>query len=465
VVLASASHGEGTDAVQRFLQLGCVATNTIELPVLQDVRACAEWACDVGRRSSYQPPLPSAWTRRLDGFVLHPIFGPLIFAAVVVAVFQGMFRVAQPLADGLQWVLQTAGAKLAVWIPAGWLQSLLLNGIWKGVGSVIIFLPQIMVLFLLIGILEDSGYLARAAVIADRTMARIGLNGKAFIPLLSAYGCAVPAIMATRTIENRRDRIATILIAPFMTCSARLPVYTMIIAAFVPERPLAGVFLGTRAAALLGLYALGFLAAMGTARLLKSSILRSEGHPFILELPSYRWPTARGLGLRLFERGQAFLVRAGTVILAVSIVLWVLTYLPMKNGEPPALADSVIARAGQAIQPAIAPLGFDWKIGVGLLTSVAAREVIVSTLGALNGVDPAAHNLSFQDALRAEMTPGAAAALLIFFAFAMQCTSTLAMVRRETNSWRWPALQFCYMTSLAYVSAFLANRVVTLWLA
>ena len=465
VVLASAAQGEGIEAVQQFLQLGRVPHKPVDLPVLQDVRACAEWACDVGRKSSYQPPLPSAWTRRLDASVLHPILGPLIFAAVVLAVFQGMFRVAQPLADGLQWLLQSSGARLAAWIPPGWLQSLLLNGVWKGAGSVLIFLPQIMVLFLLIGILEDSGYLARAAVIADRTMARIGLNGKAFIPLLSAYACAVPAIMATRTIENRRDRIATILVAPFMTCSARLPVYTMIIAAFVPERPLAGVFLGTRAAALLSLYVLGFLAAMGTARVLKSSILRSEGHPFILELPAYRWPTVRGLGLRLFERGQAFLVRAGTVILAVSIVLWVLTYLPMKNGEPPALADSAIARAGQAIQPAIAPLGFDWKIGVGLLTSVAAREVIVSTLGALNGVDPAGHNLTFQDALRREMTPGAAAALLVFFAFAMQCTSTLAVVRRETNSWRWPALQFCYMTSLAYVAAFVANRVVTFWLA
>ncbi len=464
VILASATRGEGAEAVQRFLRSGGSAARPVDLPVLQDVRACADWACDVGRKSSYQPPLPSAWTRRLDAYVLHPIFGPLLFAAVVLAVFQGMFRVAQPMADGLQWLLQSAGARLAAWIPAGWLQSLLLNGVWKGTGSVLIFLPQIMVLFLLIGILEDSGYLARAAVIADRTMARIGLNGKAFIPLLSAYACAVPAIMATRTIENRRDRIATIMIAPFMTCSARLPVYTMIIAAFVPERPLAGVFLGTRAAALLGLYVLGFVAAMVTARVLKSSILRSEGHPFILELPAYRWPTVRGLGLRLYERGQAFLMRAGTVILAVSVVLWVLTYLPVKNGQPPPLAESAIARAGQAIQPAIAPLGFDWKIGVGLLTSVAAREVIVSTLGALNGIDPAAHELSLQEALRRQMTPGAAAALLIFFAFAMQCTSTLAVVRRETNSWRWPALQFGYMTSLAYLSAFVANRLVTMWL-
>src|SRR5512135_3685126 len=219
------------------------------------------------------------------------MLGLVIFAAVVLAVFQGMFRVAQPMADALQWLLQSGAAQLAQVLPAGWLRSLLLDGMWKGVGSVLIFLPQIMVLFLLIGILEDSGYLARAAVIADRTMARMGLNGKAFIPLLSAYACAVPAIMATRTIENRRDRIATILIAPFMTCSARLPVYTMIIAAFVPERPLVGPLLGTRAAALLSLYVLGFLAAMGTARVLKSSILRSEGHPFILELPPYRWPT------------------------------------------------------------------------------------------------------------------------------------------------------------------------------
>jgi ferrous iron transport protein B len=336
---------------------------------------------------------------------------------------------------------------------------MLINGVWKGVGSVVVFLPQILLLFLVIGILEDSGYLARAAVIADRTMSRVGLNGKSFIPLLSAYACAVPAIMATRTIESKRDRIATILIAPFMTCSARLPVYTMVIAAFLPGRPLLGPFLNTRAAAMLGLYALGFLMAVLTARLLKSTILRSKDAPFILEMPPYRWPQPSSLGLRLVDRGKAFLYRAGTVIMVVTLLLWAATNFPLHNGQPPAIQDSVVASVGHAIEPVIRPLGFDWKIGVGLVTSLAAREVIIATLGTINGIDTSVHEFDLQTALRHELSLPGAVALLVFFAFAMQCMSTLAVVRRETNSWKWPAAQFAYMTVVAYVCAFAAYRI------
>ena len=335
-----------------------------------------------------------------------------------------------------------------------------MDGAWKGVASVLVFLPQILLLFLLIGVLEDSGYLARAAVIADRTMSRFGLNGKAFIPLLSAYACAVPAIMATRTIENKRDRLATIMIAPFMTCSARLPVYTMVIAAFVPNVSIAGVFFGSRALAMLGLYVIGFLAALFTARMLKSSILKSKDVPFLLELPPYRWPTLRSLGMRLYDRSKAFVWRAGTVILGVSLLLAILTNLPLHQGQPPAIQDSVTGRIGHCLVPVIAPLGFNWKIGVGLLTSLAAREVIVGTLGTLYGVDPEQHAMNLQQALHSDLSPGGAAALLIFFAFAMQCTSTLAVVRRETNSWKWPALQFVYMTVMAYSGALVAKHLV-----
>src|SRR5437588_4829123 len=228
----------------------------------------------------------------------------------------------------------------------GLVQSLVVEGVWRGVGSVLVFLPQVMFLFLFIGILEDSGYLARAALIADRTMARVGLQGKSFIPLLSAYGCAVPAIMSTRTIENKRDRIATILIAPFMTCSARLPIYTLIILAFLPEGPIAGTFLDARVTALIGLYVLGFLAAVATARLLKSSVLKSARTPFMLEMPPYRWPTARGLALRLIDRSKVFLRRAGTVILTVAVVLWVLGQLPRSGGNPPTIEASVMGRLG-----------------------------------------------------------------------------------------------------------------------
>jgi ferrous iron transport protein B len=463
VALISASKGEGIEVVQRFLSAKGTTAAPFEIPVINinDVAQCREWACTVTKNSDYRKPLPSAWTKRLDAVFLDKKWGPLIFAVVVVAVFQCIFTLGQPLSDAFKSVLDFAGNQIGGVLPSGLWESLLIDGAWRGVTSVLVFLPQILLLFFVIGILEDSGYLARAAVITDRTMRKVGLNGKSFIPLLSAYACAVPAIMATRTIEDKRDRIATILIAPFMTCSARLPVYTMIIAAFIPEHRILGPVLGSRALAMLGLYVIGFLAAVLTARILKSSVLKSKDSPFILELPPYRWPTLQSLGLRLFDRSKAFLLRAGTVILAVSLVLWALTHLPLHNGQPPEIGDSLVAKFGHMIEPAIRPLGFDWKIGVGLVTSIAAREVIISTLGTLNGIDPESHALSLQEALHSQLTLGGAAALLIFFAFAMQCTSTLAVVRRETNSWKWPAIQFTYMTVLAYLGALVTNNVIT----
>ena len=264
--------------------------------------------------------------------------------------------------------------------------------------------------------------------------------------------------MATRTIENKRDRIATILIAPFMTCSARLPIYILIIETFVPNRPI-----GLRVLTLLSLYVLGFLAAILTARLLKSTVLKTSRSSFMLEMPPYRWPTMRSLGLRLVDRSKVFLRRAGTVILAVAVVIWVLVYLPLSGGKPPVIDHSFAAAIGHTVEPAIAPLGFNWKIGVGLITSLAAREVIVATLGTIYGVEGTSHSMGLQEALRHDLTPGGAAALLVFFAFAMQCMSTIAVVRRETGGWTWPLVQFSYMTICAYVFAFLANRLVSLW--
>jgi ferrous iron transport protein B len=389
----------------------------------------------------------------------------LLFLAVVIGVFEVVFAIGQPLSDGFGDLLSQIGDWARPLIPASWLQSLVLDGVWKGISSVLVFLPQILLLFLFIGILEDSGYLARAALIADRVMRTVGLNGKAFIPLLSAYACAVPAIMATRTIENRRDRIATILVTPFMTCSARLPVYMLLIAAFIPNRTYLHGFLGLRAMTMLGLYVAGFVAAMTTAHLLKSSILKSSETPFILELPQYRRPTVRSLALRLIDRARIFMRQAGTVILAVTMALWVLAHLPIIHSAQggwtiPELADSLIGRIGHFIEPVIAPLGFNWKIGIGLISSVLAREVMVSTMGTLYGADPGTHAESLQAALHHDMTLGGALALMIFFAFAMQCTSTMAVVRRETNSWKWPALQFSYMLVLAYASAFIVNHLV-----
>ncbi|MBI4909559.1 MAG: ferrous iron transporter B [Acidobacteria bacterium] len=458
-ILIAASKGEGIEEIRRFLAGQFPTPTPVQLPVLQDVPRCREWSARIGSKSGYQAPAPPVWTRRLDSVFLHPIGGPLVFLAVVIAVFQAMFTGAKPLMDATDAMVNGSGAWIASHLPESWWRDLIIEGIWGGVGKVIIFLPQILLLFAFIGVLEDSGYLARAALIADRTMARAGLQGKSFIPLLSAYACAVPAIMATRTIENKRDRIATILIAPFMTCSARLPVYTLIIAAFIPAQPFYAQTL-----ALLGLYIIGFAAAVITARLLKSSILKSDHTPFLLEMPPYRWPTMRSIGLRLYDRAQAFLYRAGTVILAVAIVLWVLLHVPLKDGKAPPIEQSVAGTLGRAAEPAIQPLGFNWKIGIGLISSIAAREVIVGALATIYGieggsVDETAESKSLQTALQKDLSPAGAVALLIFFAFAMQCMSTLAVVRRETGSWRWPVVQFAYMSVLAYVGGLVAYRI------
>ena len=466
VAQISAVRGSGLDAVPLFLhqQTQREAAKPLALPVLGNAASAHSWAAQVSRKTGYHAPLSVEGTRKIDNVLLHRIWGPLLFLAVVIGVFEVVFSIGQPLSDGLGDVLARMGDLVRPLIPGGWLQSLILDGAWKGISSVLVFLPPILLLFLFIGVLEDSGYLARAALIADRVMRTIGLNGKAFIPLLSAYACAVPAIMATRTIENRRDRLATILVTPFMTCSARLPVYMLLIAAFIPHIVYLHGFLGLQTIVMLSLYLAGFVGAMTTAWLLKSSILKSSETPFILELPQYRMPTLRSLGIRLVDRASVFLRQAGTVILCVTLALWVLAHLPVMHVAggaytAPELANSVIGRLGHFIEPAIAPLGFNWKIGIGLLSSVLAREVMVSTMGTLYGADPATQSLHLQTALHHDMTLGGALALMIFFAFAMQCTSTMAVVRRETNSWKWPAVQFLYMLVLAWGAAFLVNHI------
>ena len=464
VALISAAQGKGLESIPEFLLRAGSRPDDglrpVQLPVLQSAASCRSWATQVTSRTKYQSPAVSLWTRRLDSVLLHPVFGPLFFLAVVVAVFQVVFSLGQPLSDGMGVLLTHAGAKAAILLPDNWLRALLQDGLWNGVQSVLVFLPQILLLFLFIGVLEDSGYLARAALIADRLMRSIGLNGKAFIPLLSAYACAVPAIMATRTIENKRERIATILVAPFMTCSARLPIYTLIIAAFIPNQKFLGGIIGLRAIVMLGLYVLGFLAALITAKMLNSSVMKAVQAPFILELPQYRWPTLTSLGMRLYDRGMLFLKKAGTVILGVTFLVWVMSVLPIHGGQFSDLSTSVIGHLGHWIEPVLRPLGFNWKIGIGLLSSIVAREVIVGTLGTLYGIDPATHALGLQAALRHDITLGGAIALVVFFAFAMQCTSTLIVVRRETNSWKLPAMQFFYMTGVAYVAALVTNQVV-----
>ena len=407
-------------------------------------------------QAGYHQPIPPEWTYRLDRIVLHPVWGPLSFLFVVLAVFQSIFTFAKPAQDLVQLGIQVSGKWIESSMAESWMRALLVEGVWSGVGSVIVFLPQILILFAFIAVLEDSGYLARAAVIADRTMAKVGLQGKSFRPRLSGYACAIPASLSTRPNDNKRDRIATILVTPLMTCSARLPVYTMLIAAFIPDRQILGPFFGSRAAMMLGLYVLGFVAAASTARLLKSTIFRSEKVPFILELPPYRVPRLSSILYRLLDRAKVFLKRASTTILLTMILLWTMAHLPLENGVVPPIEQSYAGQLGKLIEPAIAPLGFNWKIGVGLISSLAAREVIVGTLGTLYGIQGGEDELGLQKALQQDLNMASAVALMIFFAFALQCISTIAVVRRETGGWKWPILQFSYMGILAYVCGYLA---------
>ena len=472
VVRTNARAAVGLDGVKHFLEAvaergplpprPCPALSNIgrghPLPMVDAFAERRRRVQAIGRAAGFVPPSESRLTERLDGVFLHRVWGPLIFLAMVVLVFQSIFTWAAPLMDGVEALVAGSGAWMAGMLPESWFRSLLIDGIWAGVGSVVVFLPQILVLFFFLGVLEDSGYMARAAVIADRSMYRVGLQGRAFLPLLSGYACAIPAILAARTVEDERDRLATIFVTPFMTCSARLPVYALLIAAFIPERPVLGPLMGTRALTLLGLYALGAVAAIVTAAVLRRSLLRGRRSTFFMELPPYRIPSPRSIALRLYDRSRIFLRRAGTVILSVAVVLWVLTQVPQVNGGPPDIDDSLLGQMGQTIEPAIAPLGYDWTIGVGLISSLAAREVIVGTLGTLYEVnDPTEGSLALQDALKSRLDLGAAVGLLIFFAFALQCTSTVAVMRRETGGWKWPALQFSYMLALAYGGAFLAN--------
>lgn len=471
VLRTNARGGVGLDGVRGFLSevaqrrafrapAAAVGrpTKRMALPVRETLARRRERVQSAVTAADHRPPEPSRLSERLDAVLLHRWLGPVLFLAVVILVFQAMFTWARPLMDGIEWLVATSGHWLAPRLPEGWVRSLVIDAVWRGVGSVVVFLPQILILFLFLGILEDSGYMARAAVIADRLMSRVGLQGRAFFPLLSSYACAVPAILAARTVEDERDRIATIFVAPFMTCSARLPVYALLIAAFVPDRPLFGPVMGLRAAALLGLYALGLVAASVTAFLLRRTILRGPTTSFLMELPPYRIPSIKSLALRLQDRSRIFLLRVGRIILAVTVALWVLTQFPRSPHGPPQIEQSALGQIGHAIEPAIRPMGFNWQIGVGLVSSVAAREVIVATLGTIYGVEDASENsMALQSSLRRHIDLGAALALLVFFAFALQCTSTIAVVRKETSSWKWPAVQFAWMLVLAFASASLVN--------
>lgn len=440
-------------------------------------------------------------SEKIDRVLTHKFFGLLILIAILLLVFQTIFSWANLPMDLLEKGFGALGDLVRSSMPEGILTDLIVDGIIAGVGGVLVFLPQILLLFLFISILEDTGYMARAAFLLDKLMSKFGLHGKAFLPLMSSFACAIPGIMATRTIENPKDRLATIMVAPFMSCSARLPVYTLMIATFFAGRTVFG-FLSLGAVLILAMYALGIIVAIIVALILKRTLLKSPTPPFVMELPPYRLPNARAVIQNMFNNGWMFVKRAGTVILAISIILWALTYFP-RNAEvsspgsqvpsqivvasddcgceqsvPPAsaggsnegekLRNSYAGKLGHAIEPVIRPLGFDWKIGVALIASFAAREVLVSTLSILYNVgkDADAENETLIQAVRdakkddgaPAWTPLTALTLMVFFVLAMQCMSTVAVVRRETNSWAWTLFMVGYMTALAYFAAFLTYQ-------
>ncbi|MDZ7619632.1 MAG: ferrous iron transporter B, partial [Patescibacteria group bacterium] len=463
-----------------------------------------------------------SWTSfsdRVDQLLTHRFWGMSVFLVVMVAIFQAVFVGAQPLMNWIEAVVEFAGAWVGDVVPEGVLQSLLQNGVVAGVGGILVFLPQIVILFLFLAVLEDCGYIARAAFLADKMMARVGLSGKAFIPMLSCFACAVPGIMAARVVENERDRLTTILVAPLLTCSARLPVYTLLIAAFVPSWTFAGGMLGLQGLVLAGLYGLGILVAVAAALVLKRTLLRGETPPFLLELPSYKWPSPRNVAYRVTQRAWQFVRCAGTLILVVSVLVWASLYFPQ---NPPSVVplrqslaalearadhvphdareydalseeiaelrreitgeqqrQSILGHLGRLIEPAVRPLGWDWRIGCAVLASLPAREVVVATMGVIynlgDELDPGSEedlNL-LQRKMRMAVWDGTdrpvftlpvALSILVFYALCAQCAATLAVMRQETGTWRWPAFSFTYMTVLAYLGALFTYQFGT-WLA
>jgi len=474
-VLGVVGHrGRGLDSLEALLGRP-ESWSRPSVPAPRDPLERSAWADSIFASVVGQRPGAHGLTRSIDRVVLHPLWGSLLFAAVMVTFFQLIFAWANPAMDVIDGAVGAAASAVQAALPAGPAADFLAEGLIAGVGAVIIFLPQILLLFGLLYLLEDVGYMARAAFVVDRLMGRVGLEGRAFVALLSSYACAVPGIMATRTIPSPRDRLATILVAPLMTCSARLPVYALLIGAFVPPTAVWGP-LGLQGLVLLGLYLLGGVSALIAAGVLKRTLLAGTGPPFYLELPSYRVPTAKLWLGQVWGSAWAFLRRAGTIILAASAVLWLLLHFPAS--EPPAGASPAEARrhalehsfagsAGRAIEPVIAPLGFDWKIGVGLLASLAAREVIVATLAQIYAATD--EEASLREAVRADVhpetgepvfDPPTVAALLVFFVFALQCLSTLAVMVRETGGWRWPAFAFGYLLTLAWGASFVTHRAV-----
>ncbi len=413
----------------------------------------------------YSAPRDNEWLGRFDRVLLHPVGGVVVLAIVMFLIFQAVFSWAAPLMDAIDAGMGALGAWVAEHLPPGPLASLLSDGVIAGAGAVLVFLPQIVILFFFILFLEDSGYLPRAAYLLDRLMGWVGLSGRAFIPLLSSHACAIPGIMATRTIPNWRDRLTTIMIAPLMTCSARLPVYGLLIAAFIPARDV-GIF-NLQGLVLFGLYAAGILSSLLVALVVKQFTGGSRHSPLMLELPDFQWPHAGNLLLGLWERVRIFVTRVGGIILALMILLWFLSSYPAPPPDATGLPIqySFAGRLGALLEHVFAPIGFNWQISIALVPGLAAREVAVGALGTVYAMSSTGDDLANQlePVIASGWSLATACSLLAWYVFAPQCLSTLAIVKRETNSWRYPIIMAAYLFALAYIAAFITYRVVGSW--
>ena len=406
------------------------------------------------------PKRPDTWTGKLDDVLLNPLGGLVILLVLMFVMFQAVFLCTGPVSDlitdGFTWLAALVGQVL----PDGLLKSFLCDGLISGVGSVIVFLPQILVLFFFIIVLEDVGYMARAAFLMDKIMGGAGLHGRAFIPLLSSHACAIPGIMATRVIDQKRDRLTTILVAPLTTCSARIPVYTLIISAFIPDHKVGG-WISERGLVMIGLYATGITSALDVAFVIRKIFWRGASEPFLMELPAYKVPDPWNVLRSVIQRGEIFLRRAGTIILSMMVIVWALAKVPLApaGSTGPAIDYSFAGIIGHALQPLLAPIGFSWQMSVALIPGMAAREVAVGALGTVYAVSGGDNTAALATTLASHWSLASALAFLAWYVFAPQCASTLGVVKRETNSWKWPAILFAYMTGLAYVAAFITYRV------
>jgi ferrous iron transport protein B len=441
---------------------GPAPANTWAPPSSAELRATQREADRILAAAVEAPGRPDTLTGRLDAVLLHPVAGLVILLAVLFVMFQAVFSGARPVMDLITAGFEALGALAEAHIPDGLLQSFVKDGVIAGIGSVVAFLPQILILFFFILVLEDLGYLARAAFLMDRIMGSAGLHGRAFIPLLSSFACAIPGIMAARVIDSRRDRLTTILVAPLMTCSARIPVYVLIVSAFVPDRPVLGL-LSLQGLVMFGLYAAGIASALTVSFVAKRVFWRDHpAEPFMLELPDYKLPRPQNVLLGLVTRARMFLERAGTTIFAMMVLIWFLASFPRppEGATEPDINYSLAAIIGRALEPITAPIGFDWHINIALVPGLAAREVAVAALAtvyAIEGGKEATEQIG--QALAQSWSLATALALLAWYVFAPQCASTLAVIRRETGGWRWMAVSFAYMMALAYAAAFVTYNV------